>query len=226
MSHPRRRAERVFSTAALVLCASWPCSVWAQAAPVETDDSSLPAQATIPPPAGNPFIQYGVAFTTEIVASAGAMCPANSTVPCALGSGGDIVFPRIGWRSSGAWYLGGAYELSKQDGNTLYQLAILQQLRGEARYYFLNGHVLAPYLGGSAGIAGYGNEWAINTFGPDGGITLGLEAQVSRGTVVGLALNYRVIYFRSFVDSADDTRAASVAQLFGLDIQLEVRDPY
>jgi hypothetical protein len=182
-------------------------------------------QSTIPPAVDNPFIQYGVAFTTEVVATPGAMC-ANTAFPCALGSGGGVVFPRIGWRSSGPWYFGVAYEMSKQDGNTLYQLAILQQLRGEARYYFLSGHVLNPFLGASAGVAGYGNEWAVNTFGPGGGLTLGVEAQVSRATVVGAVLNYRLIYFRSFVDSANDQRPDSIAQLFGLDIQLEVRDPY
>ena len=49
---------------------------------------------------------------------------------------------------------------------------------------------------------------------------------MARGTVVGFALNYRLLYFRPFVDSANLPREGSVAQLFGLDIQLEVRDPY
>jgi len=213
---------RVASAVALVAWGAWPRSASAQAAP---DELPLPTQATIPPAVGNPFIQYGVAFTTEVVATPGQMC-ANAGVPCILGSGGGIVFPRIGWRSSGPWYFGGAYEISKQDANTLYQLAILQQLRGEGRYYFLSGQVMNPFLGASAGIAGYGNEWKVDTFGPMGSVTLGLEAQLSRGIVIGFALNYRLIYFRSFVDSAAVTRDGSLAQLFGLDIQLEVRDPY
>jgi hypothetical protein len=179
----------------------------------------------VPPPTGNTFAQYGVAFTTEVVATPGRMCSSPMN-PCILGSGGGIVFPRIGWRDAGPWYIGGAYELSKQDANTLYRLAILQQLRGEARYYFLSGQILTPFVGASAGVAGYGDEWALDTFGPEGAVTLGVEAQVSRGTVVGLALNYRAMYFHPFVDSSGAARDGSVAQLWGLDIQLEVRDPY
>jgi hypothetical protein len=99
-------------------------------------------------------------------------------------------------------------------------------LRTEARYYFLIGQVLTPFVGASAGIAGYGNVWSLNTFGPDASVTFGIEAQVSRSTVVGLALNYRTIYFRSFVDSSATVREAGLAQLVGLDLQLEVRDPY
>ena len=226
MARLHRRAVRRTGTAALVtaLCAG-PRSAYADAAAAAPgEDSLLPTQSTLPPPADNPFIQYGVAFTTEVLASAGPMC-ASGAVPCILGSGGGIVFPRIGWRSPGPWYFGGAYEISKQDANTLYQLAILQQLRAEGRYYFQSGQVINPYVGASAGMAGYGNEWAIDTFGPAGSATFGLEAQVSRGTVVGLALNYRVLYFRSFVDTANLQRDASLAQLFGVDIQLEVRDP-
>jgi hypothetical protein len=155
------------------------------------------------------------------------MCSgAAASQPCILGSGGGVVFPRIGWRSSGSWYVGGAYEISKQDAFTLYKLPILQQLRGEGRYYFLIGQVLTPFLGASAGIAGYGDTWAVQTFGPDGSLTLGVEAQVSRGIVVGLAFNYRIMHFGSFVDSSNTLRESSVAQFLGLDLQLEVRDPW
>jgi hypothetical protein len=222
----RRTLRDRFGAALLLVMVAWPGSARGQTAPTAEEELPLPAQSTIPPAVGNPFVQYGVAFTSEIVVTPGPMCASGSSVPCILGSGGGIVFPRIGWRSSGPWYFGGAYEISKQDANTLYQLAILQQLRGEARYYFLSGQVMNPFLGGSAGIAGYGNEWKIDTFGPTGSVTLGVEAQVARGTVVGFALNYRLIYFRSFVDSAGLSRDGSLAQLFGLDIQLEVRDPY
>ncbi len=101
----------------------------------------------------NPFVQYGVAFTTEFVATSSALCNNNPQVvpTCILGSGAGLVFPRIGWRSSGHWYIGGAYEFSKQGAGTVYVLPILQQLRGEARYYFLEGHLGTPFVEGSAG---------------------------------------------------------------------------
>jgi hypothetical protein len=205
---------------------AWTPEVEAQTGTGPDESSTLPTPSTLPPPVGNPYVQYGVAFTTEFVTTPGAICSVATSQPCILGSGGGVVFPRVGWRSAGPWYLGGAYEISKQDAFTLYQLPILQQLRGEARSYFLIGQVLTPFLGASAGIAGYGNEWSVDTLGPDGSITFGIEAQASRRTVIGLALDYRGIYFRSFTDSSGTAREGGLAQLVGLDLQLEVRDPY
>jgi hypothetical protein len=188
---------------------------------------SAPPEAPGDTPAvlNTPFIQYGVAFTTEFVANAGALCN-SSAAPCILGSGGGVVFPRIGWRSTGHWYLGGAYEISKQDSGTLYRLPILQQLRAEARYYVIDGHVGAPFLEGSLGLAGYGNEWTVDTFGPAASLALGVETQISRRTAVSATFAYRLIHFSGFTDESGTSRDPGFAQLLGLNILLEVRDPY
>ena len=77
-----------------------------------------------PPPPRLAYIQYGVAFTVEGVAFAGPVCAgADASRPCILGSGGGIDI-RVGWRPSEAFYIGGAYEFSKQDPNKLFRLAI------------------------------------------------------------------------------------------------------
>ena len=178
-----------------------------------------------PPPLTTPFLQYGVAFTTEFVASAGPLCSATGA-PCILGSGGGVVFPRVGWRSASHWYLGGAYEISKQDAGTLYRLPILQQLRAEARYYLLDGHVVGPYLEGTLGLAGYGNEWTVDTFGPAVSVALGVETQISRRSAIGASFAYRLIHFSGFTDAAGTSRDPGFAQFLGLNILLEVRDPY
>jgi hypothetical protein len=176
----------------------------------------------------NRFIQYGVAFTTEFVAGSDALCSANANVVphCILGSGAGLVFPRVGWRSPGHWYLGGAYEFSKQDASTVYLLPILQQLRAEARYYFLQGHVWTPFVEGSLGVAGYGNEWTVDAYGPATSLSFGVEAQISQTTVVGVTIGYRAMHFSGFTDSAGNDRDASFAQLLGLNVLLEARDPY
>jgi hypothetical protein len=192
--------------------------------PVETTTRPLVDLQNAPPPPTNiVYLQYGVAFTSEVVTAAGPICD-NVTVPCILGPGGGVAI-RAGWRGTGAIYLGGAYELSKQDPQKLLRLAILQQARGEGRYYFVSGRDIEPYLQGSAGVAGYGNEWGVDTWGPAASLGAGVEAQITRRTVVGLALNYRFVYFQKFQDSAGADRAAGVAQLFGLDLVLEQRDP-
>ncbi len=180
-------------------------------------------QNALPPPTNIVYLQYGVAFTSEIVSAAGPICD-NVAVPCILGPGGGLTI-RAGWRGTGAIYLGGAYELSKQDPQKLLRLAILQQARGEGRYYFISGKDIEPYLHGAAGVAGYGNEWGVDTWGPAVSLGAGVEAQITRRTVVGLAFNYRFLYFQKFQDSAGAERAPGIAQLFGLDLVLEQRDP-
>jgi len=175
-----------------------------------------------PPPSHVVYFQYGVAFATEQIVSAGPICD-NTAIPCVLGAGGGIV-ARAGWRSSGPLYLGGAYELTKQDANKLYRIALLQQARGEGRYYFMTARVTEPYAAISVGVAGYGNEWAIDTWGPAGSIGGGIEYQITRRTVVGLAFAYRLLHFSRFMDTAGTDRAPGIAQLFGLDLVLEQRD--
>lgn len=188
------------------------------------DDSARLAQdleKAPPPPTHVVYLQYGVAFTTEQVISAGGIC--STAAPCVLGAGGGIVV-RAGWRSTGPFYLGGAYELTKQDPNKLYRIALLQQARVEGRYYFMTARVTEPYMSLGLGVAGYGNEWAIDTWGPAGSLGFGVEYQITRRTVVGVALAYRTLYFNSFTDTAGTPRDGGIAQLFGLDLVLEQRD--
>jgi hypothetical protein len=176
-----------------------------------------------PPPTNVVYVQYGVALTAEVVSAAGPICD-NVSVPCIIGPGGGVAV-RVGWRGVGPLYLGGAYELSKQDPNKLLRLAILQQARAEARYYFVSGRDTEPYFTGGLGVAGYGNEWGVDTWGPAGFVGFGLETQITRRTVVGVALNYRLIYFQQFKDTTGAARSPGVAQLVGLDFVLEQRDP-
>lgn len=174
-----------------------------------------------PPPSHVVYFQYGVAFTGNQVLSAGPICN-DAAKPCIFGSGGGIVI-RGGWRSSGPLYFGGAYELTKQDPDKLYRIALLQQARFEARYYIPTHRVVEPYASGSLGVVGYGNEGAIDTFGLTGHLGAGIEYQITRTTVVGVGLGYRLTYMRGFVDTAGTNRDAGVAQMLGLDILLEQR---
>jgi hypothetical protein len=176
-----------------------------------------------PPTTNVVFVQYGVALTAELISSPGPLCD-NVGLPCLLGSGGGVAV-RVGWRGAGPLYFGGAYEFSKQDPNKLLRLAILQQARAEGRYYFVSGRLTEPYLSSGIGVAGYGNEWAVDTWGPTAFLGLGIETQITRRTVVGVGLAYRGIYFQRFRDTTGNDRAPGIAQLFGLDFVLEQRDP-
>jgi hypothetical protein len=151
------------------------------------------------------------------------MCDTEG-VPCILGPGGGIAV-RVGFRGAGPIYLGAAYEMTKQDPSKLYRFALLQQARAEGRYYFMNARVTEPYAAIGLGVNGYGNEWAVDTWGPGGSLGAGVEYQVTQRTVIGMALNYRVLYFSRFTDTSGADRAPGIAQLVGIDVVLEQRDP-
>jgi hypothetical protein len=175
-----------------------------------------------PPPPAHAFIQYGVAFTVEGVASPGPIC-SDQNVPCILGSGGGISV-RVGWRPTEDLYIGGAYELSKQDPNKLYRLGILQQARAEARRYFPVGLTTTPFVLLTVGLAGYGDTWGIDTWGPSAAVGGGLEVELSGGIVLGASLVYRPIYLKSFTDSSTLPHQAGIAHMVGLELALEAQD--
>ncbi len=186
-------------------------------------------QPDIPPPTTTEYLQYGVGLVVETMASAGDVCPNHAPTPCILGSGLGLAI-RAGYRSQGSWYAGGAYEVSRHDPNNLLRLAILQQLRGEVRYYFDRGARLTPALAGGLGATVYGNEFGAET----GGLTLYLgamaEFQLSRTTVIGMGAGYRPLLLRGWTDSAGQRRADrylgfGLAHAVSLEFTLELRDP-
>lgn len=175
------------------------------------------------------YLQYGVAFSAETVPYPAAICPSNATAPCILKSGVGLAV-RIGYRARGPFYLGGAYEFSRQESSNLLRLAILQQLRGEARYYLREDTRFTPYLAAGAGGVLYGNEWGFDTGGVVAFLGAGFEFQVSGSTVVGAALGYRPVVFRRWTDSAgqlraDDLFGFGVAHLIAGELTFEVRNP-
>src|SRR5262249_31161161 len=109
-------------------------------------------------------------------------------------------------------------------------LAILQQLRGEARYYADRGTRLTPYVAMGAGLTLYGSEWAAATGGLVATLGAGLEFQITQSTVVGCAPMYRAFVLRNFQDSAGQSRADrylgfGLAHFFALELVFEVREP-
>jgi hypothetical protein len=192
----------------------------AEGAPPAPDKAEVGDPTVGPPDTRRAYLQYGLAFTIEDVLSAGPICP---TTPCILGSGGGIAV-RVGFRPTERLYIGGTYELSKQEPNKLYLLGILQQVRGEGRLYFPTGNRVTPFALAGAGVAGYGNEWDVDTWGPSAELGGGAEVQLSGGSLVALSLLYRPIYLRSFVDSSTSTHDSGIAQFLGVELAVEAQD--
>jgi len=195
-------------------------------------------QSQRPPPNNVEYFQYGVAVALEKLASGGDVCPTPTTTtgeisktptPCILGSGGGLAI-RMGYRSRGPWFLGGAYEFTRMDSGNLLRLGILQQLRGEARYYLDAGNRTTPYGTLGFGAVFYGNEWKVSSGGAMLTAGLGLEFRITQSTVIGLALGYRGFLFHNWTDSTGQVRADQYlgfgfAHTVGLEFILELRSP-
>lgn len=214
------RRLTIWGPGARALGAAW-CA-WSSAARAE------PSPYELPPP-GHPrveqrWVQYGAALVSEGRAKAGDICPQDATAPCILGSGGGLAL-RLGRRSHEGWYLGGAYEFSKQNASNLLRLPILQQARGEARYYLIRDQRIAPYASGALGFAVYGPQWGVETYGPLLALGGGVEFETSRGVFFGLGASYRVIRLAGWRDKANQERPDSFAHFIALELTMEVRTP-
>lgn len=201
----------------------------ATAARASAQNAEQSGDAPEPPPISVDEFHYGVAVALETLASPGDVCPTGAFAPCILGSGGGVAV-RFGYRAESPWYIGGAYEFSRQNASNLLRLPILQQLRAELRHYFDRGKRVTPYAEAALGVMAYGSEWAIDTGGLVGGIGGGFEFEVSDTAVVGAALLYRPFLFRHWTDTAGQRRADrylgfGLAHMVGLELTLALRDP-
>lgn len=206
-------------TAALVAARPAAADVLGTGAEEEAAHRRADGHVDAPKPA---MLQYGVGFAAEYLADAGDTCA--PAAPCILGSGGGLA-ARLGWRAPTHWYFGGAYEVAKLDSNKLYRLGLLHQLRGEARWYLETDRVGTPYVTGILGAVAYGSEWSPDTFGPIGGVGVGVSTEIAPRTLVGVGLSYRVAWLSAFTDTAGTSRPAGAFQLLTLDFSLEARDP-
>jgi hypothetical protein len=169
-------------------------------------------------------VQYGAALSAEFLASSGGICPATATVPCVIGSGGGLGV-RGGYRFHAPFYLGLAYEFSKQDAHKSIDLAILQQLRVETRSFLPLAGGYRPFLSAGAGAVGYGSSWGLDALGAMAQVGLGLEVEFSRSSLMSLMLTYRPILLATWRDSALLDRPTGLLSLIGLEVGFEQRVP-
>lgn len=177
----------------------------------------ISANAPTPPPVKTDYLNIGIAFAAE-VPTGGDFC--TEPALCILGPGGGVVV-RGGRRVRGEWYLGAAYEISKQDPAKLFRLATLQQLRFEARRYFATGREWVPYASGGAGLVGYGNELRIATWGPALSVGVGLETQIANGPLLGFSVSYRPAYFVDRLSAGGRSWEPGLTHIFSLELAIE-----
>ncbi len=168
------------------------------------------------------YAQYGVALGGDFVFGTGGLCPTVASAPCIFGSGGGPTI-RGGYRPAGPWYVGGAYQFSKLDSSNLYRLGILQQLRGEGRYYIETSTRFTPYVSAAFGGVTYGNEFSAETAGAVLRAGAGVELELSRFALLGLALSYEPMVFAGFTDTAGQRRETDLAHFLSFELVIELR---
>jgi hypothetical protein len=166
------------------------------------------------------MVQYGVGFDGEFVIAPGDICP--KTEPCILGSGGGIT-ANIGLLYGRSSYAGIAYSLTKQNPSRLYRFATLQEGRLEIRRYLESERDTRLFGAIGTGLAGYGEEWGVDTYGPLIMAAVGAEVELSAKTVAVASLGYRAVRFSSFRDSAGTERNWGVSHFMSLEVALEAR---
>ena len=181
-----------------------------------------PGDRARPTPLEVDYAQYGLGLGGDLSLTSGPICPAKAKTPCILGSGGGLAI-RGGYRPSGPWYFGGAYQFSKLDSNNLFRLGIFQQLRGEMRYFVDLGSRVTPYVEWGAGGVIYGNEWGADTGGAEALAGGGIEFEITRFAVVGLHLAYEPVLLAGYLDTTGQQRTTGISQFLRMELTVELR---
>ena len=211
------------------------------AAPV-APSSSAPESDALPPmtwtaegdarkgldpfPSTGHFIDYGFAFTSEALLAAGGICKNGLKENCVLGGGGGLAF-NAAYRAPG-YSLGAVYEVTFHDSSNIYQRGTLQQMRAEwrVRPRWLNvSESVVGFVGIGAGVAGYGDNWAISTYGPSAHLMIGGEVDLGVKVALVISIAYRALYFKSFVDASGQDRPTGVSHMLGLVLGIELHEP-
>ena len=175
-----------------------------------------------PSPLQVDYAQYGLGLGGDINLTSGRICPPGAFTPCILGSGGGLGI-RGGYRPSGPWYFGAAYQFSKLDSNNLFRVAIFQQLRGEMRYFVDFGSRVTPYVEWGVGGVMYGNEWGADTGGAMAMAGGGIEFEITRFALVGLDISYDPVLLAGYTDTTGQKRETGISQFLRLELRVELR---
>ena len=218
-----RQGPRIATVVALTLV---PLSVVRLAGAEEPVVGALGAPArdgsSRPPPVRVAYAQYGAALSAGFKLTPGGSCGPLVRPPCIVGSGGGLVL-RGGYRARAPFYVGGAYEVTRMTSGNLYRLGTFQQLRAEFRYVPDLGYRIRPYLAVAVGGVLYGNEWGAETGGGVASVGVGMEIEVSRLAVVGLALHYRPVVLAGWTDTAAIVRPLGVTHFLAVEVSLDAR---
>ncbi len=185
-----------------------------------------PREGLDPFPSTGRYLDYGMGFHSEALLTSGRLCPRLSKENCVLGSGAGVSFG--GAVRNQGYSLGAVYEVTFHDSSNIYQRGVLQQLRGEWRVrprVLLIADSVVGFVGVGAGLAGYGDNWAVGTYGAAAHGMFGGEFDLGVKVALVVTFAYRAVYLRTFTDPSGTDRPAGVAHMLGISLALELHDP-
>lgn len=197
------------------IVASLPLSAVAQR-PVSLEDAVLQASRDfesedpfeVPPAADalEPVLSGSIYLGVGVPLEAKTLCPNGSE--CVF-SGAGNVGAQIERRWPSGPAVGLSYELGFVNSNAVYELGLLQELRGQARYYFLPRSLLHPFIGGGVGAVVFGDTFRIATAGVSATAFVGVELEMTELLSVFVTLPVRAVRFGAFTTDRDGVRRAS-----------------
>ncbi len=201
--------------------ASAPIDIWAEA----PGDLRNPRAGLDPLPSVGRFLTYSVGLPIEALLDPGAVC-AHAVEHCMIGGGAGVAFG--GAYRNGTTAFGAVWEVTFHDSHSIYQRGVLEQLRAEWSYHphaaiLFDG--VQPFLYAGGGLAVYGDNWAVATFGPSGSFGAGLEFEMGVKLSATVSFAYHPVYFRPFQDASGTQRPAGIVHFLGLNFGLELREP-
>lgn len=173
-----------------------------------TPENSVFAQGFELPPAPEErpprrAIEIDLGFAVPVVD--GSMCPGGAT--CLLGGGAraSVLLERRGPRG---FSLGLGYELSLLDGQTVYEITIMQEVFINVRQYFMPRRAIHPFISGAGGIGILGDTFAVDTGGILAHFDAGLEVELSENIAFTGSFGFRMGWFVPFTSEVDNVRRA------------------
>ena len=153
-----------------------------------------------------PMEELPIVLTGEIAAggtfvlSPGTFCPESAS--CILGDGFGIVGSLL-WRWPRGWVAGLGASFDYLDGDGVHEITTLASLEFTARYLFLRGNRLHPWVGGAIGALTMMDSFNPVTGGAKAELLVGLELELTPYVAVTLTSVWRLLMMGEFQSRAD-----------------------
>ena len=104
--------------------------------------------------------------------------------------------------------MGIGYDIAFLDGNGVFELTTLQNIRATLRYYGLPRRLIHPFVGAHLGIILLGDTFSVDAAGASLDVFSGAEVEITSGLSFTGALAVRAFVTQSFVSESDGVARA------------------